>query len=90
MATKQDLKARRVNASITRKQGAEAAGISQFKLDKIERDVDVGEDVRKAYDTGLAKLLAVAKKAPATNGSKPASKKSAARKAAQPKAGASA
>jgi DNA-binding XRE family transcriptional regulator len=56
----QGLKARRVEAGITRKTAAEVAGISQFKLDRIERGVDVGEDVRKAYDAGMAKLLKLA------------------------------
>jgi transcriptional regulator with XRE-family HTH domain len=57
MTTKQDLKTRRNQAGITRGQLAEASGISQYKIDRIERGVDVGEDVRKAYDAGLAKLL---------------------------------
>jgi hypothetical protein len=63
-----DLRTRRVEAKITRKAAADACGISQFKLDKLERGVDVGEDVRKAYDTGLAKLLANAAKTSTTNG----------------------
>jgi hypothetical protein len=87
-----DLKTRRVEASITRKAAAEAAGISQFKLDRIERGVDVGDDVRKAYDDGLAKLLAESAKTSTTNGTKPKARTSTAkkttartRKAAQPK-----
>jgi transcriptional regulator with XRE-family HTH domain len=82
--TKQELKARRVDASITRGQLAEASGISQYKIDRIERGVDVGEDDRKAYDAGVAKLLAKAVKS-STNGT---AKKTTARtrKAAQPKA----
>ncbi|HET6754868.1 MAG TPA: helix-turn-helix transcriptional regulator [Jiangellaceae bacterium] len=85
-----DLKTRRVKAGITRKVAAEAAGISQFKLDKIERGVDVSDDVRKAYDAGMAKLLAESAK------TQPGAKKQAAKstmskpgtrthKAAQPK-----
>jgi hypothetical protein len=90
MTTNKDLKTRRVEAGITRKVAAEAAGISQFKLDKIERGVDVGEGTRQAYDTGLAKLLAQAAKASTTNGTKPkartsTAKKTTARRAAQPK-----
>jgi DNA-binding XRE family transcriptional regulator len=88
--TASDLKTRRVEAGITRKVAAEAAGISQFKLDKIERGVDVGDDERKAYDDGLAKLLAQATKTSTTNGKARTStaKKTTARtrKAAQPKA----
>jgi hypothetical protein len=86
------LKTRRVEAKISRKTAADACGISQFKLDRIERGVDVDDDVRKAYDTGRAKLLAeAAKNASTTNGTKPPVKKTAAkkttartRKAAQP------
>jgi hypothetical protein len=63
MTTKQasNLKARRVEAKITRKVAAEACGISQFRLDKIERNADgIGDDDRQAYADGLAKLLKLA------------------------------
>jgi hypothetical protein len=86
-------KARRVEASITRKQAADACGISQFKLDKLERGVDVGDEIRKAYDAGMAKLIADAKtstngKAETTTAKKAPAKKTAAaaKKAAHPQA----
>jgi topoisomerase IA-like protein len=101
MTTNKDLKATRTAAKITRGQLAGAAGISQFKLDRIDRGVDVGEDVPKAYDDGMARLLAESAKTQPTAKkqatAKPAAKKQAAksttskpgtraRKAAQPKA----
>ena len=85
MATKVDLKARRVEAKISRKVAADACKISQFALDKIERgDVDDG-DIIKAYTDGLGKLIAQHK--PATNGKAkaPAAKKPAAKKPAAKK-----
>ena len=94
MSKAADMKARRVAAKISRKQAADACGISQFRLDRLERGEVTDAEVVKAYDTGLAKLLAEATKASTTNGTKPktAAKKTAAktaakpRKAAQPKA----
>jgi transcriptional regulator with XRE-family HTH domain len=93
MTTKQP-KARRVEAGITRKQLADAAGISQFKLDRIERGVDVDEESRKAYDAALAKLVAAGAKASTKPAKKPAPAKKATttvrrsrtRKTTQPKA----
>jgi hypothetical protein len=42
-----------VESGISRNVAADGCGISHFKLDRIERGVDVGEDVRKAYDARL-------------------------------------
>jgi DNA-binding XRE family transcriptional regulator len=55
------LKDRRVKAGITRKTAADACGISQFRLDKIERNADgITDEDRQAYADGLAKLLKLA------------------------------
>jgi hypothetical protein len=86
MSTTQLKERRTAPKIISRKQAADACKISQFALDKIERDADVDGDLVKAYTEGLGKLLADAKKQPATNGMpKPPAKKATARKATQPK-----
>jgi hypothetical protein len=87
MASTQVLKTRRTEAGISRKVAADACGISQFKLDRIERGVDVDGDIVKSYTEGLGKLIAQHK--PATNGQakkQPAAKKAAAKKAPAKKA----
>jgi len=72
MTTKQD----RIAAKITRKQAAEAAGLSMFKVDRVERNADgISDDDRKRYDDAMGKLLAEAAK------TQPAAKKQVAKKA---------
>jgi DNA-binding XRE family transcriptional regulator len=94
MTTKQDRKTHRIEAKITRKQLADAAGISQFRLDKLERnDAGVADEDVKAYDEALKKLLARAGTKPAKKAA-PAKKTTTARtprtrrSTTQPKAGA--
>jgi hypothetical protein len=77
------LKHKRVEAGISRKVAADACGISQFRLDRIERGVVTDADVIKSYGAGLEALLKshtlaphkpAAAKASNGNGSKPAAK----------------
>jgi Helix-turn-helix domain len=77
------LKQRRVDAGISRKVAAEACGISQFRLDRIERGAVTDADVIKTYSAGLEQLLKshtlaphkpAAPKAGNGNGTKPAAK----------------
>jgi DNA-binding XRE family transcriptional regulator len=92
------LKARRVEAGVTRKQLADASGISQYLIDKIERGDEVGDDSRKSYATGMTKLAAdqgksstkPTKKATAAKKTTTARKPRTRRSTTQPKAGAAA
>jgi hypothetical protein len=51
------LKHKRVEAGISRKVAADACGISQFRLDRIERGVVTDAEAVKTYSTGLEQLL---------------------------------
>ena len=80
--TTKDLKANRVAAKITRGQLPRRLASASSNWIELERGVDVDEAVRKAYDDGLAKLLAEAAKASTTTSTKPkaTAKKTTARK----------
>jgi hypothetical protein len=81
--TNANLKAKRVEANISRKVAAQGCGISQFRLDRIERGVADAEQV-KSYTTQfeqflksqtLAKVEPPKPKASNGGGTKPATKK---------------
>jgi len=58
MSTKPNVKRIRTDAGVSRKVAAEAASISQFKLDKIERDAPgVTDEDRKAYHDALVAFV---------------------------------
>jgi hypothetical protein len=76
------LKKKRTDAGNSRKVAAEACGISQFRLDRIERGAVTDADVIKSYTAGLDRLLLqhlaahkpAAPKATNGGGSKPGTK----------------
>jgi hypothetical protein len=89
------LKHKRVEAGISRKVAAEACGISQFRLDRIERGAVTDADAVKSYSAGLEQLLKshtlaphkpAAPKAGNGNGSKPAAKATAKKATTKPPA----
>jgi transcriptional regulator with XRE-family HTH domain len=55
-----DLKARRVDAGITRAQVAKASGISQYKIDRLERGDAVDAEDQKKYADAMTQLIKTA------------------------------